>query len=148
MIRLLAALAALICLAAAPAPAERLTDAAQETRARALMSEIRCVVCQNESIDDSEAPLAADMRRLVRRQVEAGRTDAEIKTFLVRRYGDFVLLRPRLTSETAVLWAAPVIAVVAGLLLCVYMLRTRREGMDEPLDEGEVERLERLREHS
>jgi len=148
MKRLLAVLAALFCLAAAADPAVRLTDAAEEARARALMSEIRCVVCQNESIEASHAPLAADMRRLVRRQVAEGRSDAEIKTFLVRRYGDFVLMRPRLTSETVVLWTAPVIAIVAGLLLCVYMLRNRREGFDEPLDEDEVERLRHLREPS
>jgi len=148
MKRLLVVLAALFCVSAAADPAERLTDAADEARARALMSEIRCVVCQNESIADSGAPLAADMRRLVRRQVEEGRSDAAIKTYLVRRYGDFVLLRPRLTSETIVLWAAPVIAIVAGLLLCVYMLRNRRIVPDDPLEEDEVERLRQLREPS
>lgn len=145
MTRLLAAIAAFLCIAAAADPATRLTDAAQEARARTLMAEIRCVVCQNESIAESQAPLAADMRQLVRRQVEQGRSDAEIKTYLVRRYGDFVLLRPRLTSETVVLWAAPVIAIVAGLLLCVYMLRNRRPSLDEPLEENEVERLRHLR---
>ncbi len=148
MRRLALVVAALGCIAAAADPSAQLQDAAQETRARALMDEIRCVVCQNENIADSQAPLAADMRRLVRREVEAGRTDAEIKTDLVRRYGDFVLLRPRLTSETAVLWAAPVIAIVAGLLLCVYMLQTRRGSAEEPLTEDEVERLRRLRDAS
>lgn len=145
MKRVFAALAAVVCMAAAVDPAVRLTDTAQEARARTLMAEVRCVVCQNESIADSQAPLAADMRRLVRSQVEQGRSDAEIKTYLVRRYGDFVLLRPRLTSETIVLWAAPVIAIVAGLLLCVYMLRNRRLVSDEPLEESEVERLRHLR---
>lgn len=147
--RWLAAIAAVACLGtAASDPSTQLTDAAQEARARALMSEIRCVVCQNESIAESSAPLAADMRRLVRRQVESGRTDTQIKTDLVRRYGDFVLLRPRLTSETVVLWAAPVIAIVAGLLLCVYMLRTRRDYPEGPLDQDEIERLRRLQEPS
>ncbi len=145
MKRLAVALAAFCCIAAAGDPAARLTDAAQEARARSLMAEVRCVVCQNESIAESQAPLAADMRRLVRVQVEQGRSDAEIKTYLVRRYGDFVLLRPRLTSETIVLWAAPVIAIVAGLLLCVYMLRNQRPALDEPLEENEVERLRHLR---
>lgn len=144
MKRILIALAALCCVAAAADPAERLPDPAQEARARTLMQEIRCLVCQNESIDDSQADLAVQLRRTVRDQVAAGRSDAQIKSFLVRRYGDFVLLRPRLTAETVVLWAAPLIVILAGALLCVFMLRNRRTGLDEPLDEDERARLREL----
>lgn len=144
MKRLLVALAALFCVAAASDPAERLADPAQEARARALMQEIRCLVCQNESIDDSQADLAVQLRRTVREQVAAGRSDAQIKSFLVRRYGDFVLLRPRLTAETVVLWAAPLIVILAGALLCVFMFRNRRVGLDAPLDESERARLQEL----
>lgn len=141
MRRLLIALAALACVAAASDPSERLSDPAQEGRARVLMEEIRCVVCQNESIAESEADLARQLRLVVREQVRQGRTDPEIKAFLVRRYGDFVLLRPRLRSETVVLWAAPVIVIASGLLLCVFMLRNRRLGSDEALNAEEAERL-------
>lgn len=144
MKRLLIALAAVFCVAAASDPAERLADPAQEARARALMQEIRCLVCQNESIDDSQADLAVQLRATVREQVAAGRSDAQIKSFLVRRYGDFVLLRPRLTAETVVLWAAPLIVILAGALLCVFMFRNRRVGLDAALDESERARLQEL----
>lgn len=144
MKRLLIALAALACVAAASDPAERLPDPAQEARARSLMQEIRCLVCQNEAIDDSEAALAVQLRGVVREQVRAGRSDAQIKAYLVQRYGDFVLLRPRLTAETVVLWAAPLIVVLAGALLCVFMLRNRRSGLDDPLNDDEQARLREL----
>src|SRR6202012_3643229 len=110
----LAALAAAFCLAAAADPADRLADPAQEARARPLFEQIRCVVCQNESIDDSEADLARDMRQIGRGQVAAGRSDAEIRGFLVRRYGEFVLLRPRFSPANAVAWLAPFAIVLAG----------------------------------
>jgi cytochrome c-type biogenesis protein CcmH len=85
---LLAALAGVLCIAAASDPAERLPDPAQEARARAIFEDVRCLVCQNESIDDSEAELAGDLRRVVREQVRQGRSDAEIKRFLTDRYGE------------------------------------------------------------
>ena len=91
---LLAALAGVACLAAASDPAERLPDPAQEAKAREIFRDVRCLVCQNESIDDSEAELAADLRRIVREQVRAGKGEAEIKAFLTDRYGEFVLLTP------------------------------------------------------
>ena len=144
MKRLLLLLSALACLGAAADPSERLSDPAREARARALMQEIRCLVCQNESIDDSEADLARQLRRVVREQVAAGRTDTEVKGYLVRRYGDFVLLRPRLTTETVVLWAAPVLVILAGALLSLFMLRGRRSGLDEPLSPEERARLREL----
>ena len=140
MRRWLAAIAALACLAAAEDPAERLADPGQEARARALMAEIRCVVCQNESIDASEAELARDLRGVVREQVVAGRSDREIKAFLVRRYGDFVLLRPRFSWGNAVLWLAP-FAVAAGGL-AVLLRRGRRQVSAQALSEEEERRLQ------
>ena len=138
MRRWLAALAALGCLAAAD-PAERLPDPGQEVRARALFQEIRCVVCQNESIDASEAELARDLRGVVREQVAAGRSDAEIKQFLVQRYGEFVLFRPRFGWGTAALWLAPFVVVLAGVTM---MLRRGRRQVSPPaLSEDEERRL-------
>jgi cytochrome c-type biogenesis protein CcmH len=100
----LAALAAVFCLAAAADPADRLADPGQEARARGLFEQIRCVVCQNESIDDSEADLARDLRQTVRGQIATGHSDAEIRRFLVQRYGEFILLRPRFSAANAVAW--------------------------------------------
>src|SRR4249920_3217991 len=85
-------------------PDEILADSALEGRARALSKELRCMVCQNQSIDDSDAPLARDLRILVRERLQAGDTDGQVIDFLIARYGDFVLLRPRWTLRTAVLW--------------------------------------------
>ena len=112
MRRFLAIIGAVFCLAAASDPAERLADPAQEARARDLFQEVRCLVCQNESIDDSNAELAADLRRLVREEVSAGRTDAQIRRYLVDRYGEFVLLKPAFSWGNGALWAAPFLVVV------------------------------------
>ena len=117
MKRLLAAVAAAGCLAAAGDPAERLPDPAEEERARALFREIRCVVCQNESIEGSQADLARDLRGLVREQVAQGRSEAEIKAFLVARYGEFVLLRPRFDAANAALWLTPFAILLGGGVL-------------------------------
>ena len=114
MRRVLAALAAVACLAAASDPSERLADPRQEARARALFQEVRCLVCQNESIDDSEAELAGDLRRLVRGQVAAGRSDAEVRDYLVQRYGQFVLLKPSADAANLPLWLAPFVLVLIG----------------------------------
>ena len=89
----------------------QLPDPAQEERAREIGRELRCLVCQNQSIEDSDADLARDLRRIVREQVTAGRSDAEIMGFVHDRYGDFVLLRPRFTPATALLWATPALAL-------------------------------------
>ena len=140
MRRWLAALAALACLAAADDPAERLPDPSQEARARALFAEIRCVVCQNESIDASEAELARDLRGVVREQVAAGRSDHEIKAFLVRRYGEFVLLRPRFSWGNAALWLTPFLVAAAGL--AIVLGRGRRLVSAPALSEEEERRLE------
>lgn len=101
---------------AAPAPGT-LSDPSLETRARALQRELRCVVCQGESIDESNAPIAADIRKLIRERIEAGDSDGQIKDYLVGRYGDFVLMKPPLQPNTWVLWFGPVVvlAIAAGV---------------------------------
>jgi len=95
-------------------PDEIMSDAAKESRARELSRELRCMVCQNQSIDDSEAPLARDLRLLVRERIAAGDSDAQVIDFLVARYGEFVLLKPRLNSHTWVLWFLTPLALAAG----------------------------------
>lgn len=99
-------------------PDGRLTDPALEARAVRLGNELRCLVCENATIEDSPASLAGDLRRLVREQIIAGKSDEHIRTLLVERYGDFVLLRPRMTARNVILWAGPfMILAVAGALL-------------------------------
>ena len=141
---LAAALAGVLCMAAAADPSERLPDPAQEARARAIFADVRCLVCQNESIDDSEAELAHDLRRIVREQVKAGRSDAEIKRFLTDRYGEFVLLTPRFSLANLVLWGGPFLVVVFGAGLLATRLRSRPD--DEELSPDEAERVRRLSE--
>jgi cytochrome c-type biogenesis protein CcmH len=120
----------LACVAATSAPAvqpdEVLPDSALEARARALSRELRCMVCQNQSIDDSDAPLARDLRMLVRERLKAGDSDADVIAFLVARYGDFVLLKPRLARHTALLWAGPPILLITGALALFIVYRRRR----------------------
>lgn len=135
--RLLLVLAAAVSLAAASDPSERLPDPAQEARARTLFSQVRCLVCQNESIDDSDAELAGDLRRVVREQVAAGRSDAQVKRFLTDRYGEFVLLKPAFSIGNAALWLAPFLAVLAGLALLAARWR-RREGTADLSGEEET----------
>lgn len=142
MRKLLAILGAVFCLAAASDPSERLADPAQEARARALFQEVRCLVCQNESIDDSQAELAGDLRKLVRDQIKAGRSDAQVRDYLVSRYGEFVLLKPAFSLGNAALWGAPFAVVGLGLALLVANLRKRAPEAD--LSDAEAERLARL----
>jgi cytochrome c-type biogenesis protein CcmH len=112
-------------------PDEVMSDPAKEARARNLSRELRCMVCQNQSIDDSEAPLARDQRLLVRERIAAGDSDAQVIDFLVARYGQFVLLKPRFERQTWVLWLVPPLALVGGaLVLCVYARRRPRAGTD------------------
>lgn len=139
---ILAVLAGVLCLAAASDPADRLPDPAQEARARAIFRDVRCLVCQNESIDDSEAELARDLRQIVREQVRAGRSEAEIKRFLTDRYGEFVLMTPRFNPGNLVLWVGPFLIVVAGLALLLVRLRNRSS--DAELSASEADRLSRL----
>lgn len=140
---LLVALAAVALMGSASEPTERLPDPAQEARARVLFKEVRCLVCQNESIDDSEAQLAGDLRRIVREQVKAGRSDGEIRAFLVQRYGEFVLLKPRFSAGNAALWLAPVGVLLVGGVLMVGLLRRRRT-VETELSREEEDRVARL----
>src|SRR5262245_10363264 len=108
-----------VALAASPhalavQPDEIMKDPAQEARARVLSKQLRCMVCQNQSIDDSDAPLARDLRILVRERIAAGDSNQQVLDFLVQRYGEFVLLRPRLHWRTALLWLAPPILLIGG----------------------------------
>jgi len=107
-------------------PNEMLADPALEARARVLSKELRCMVCQNQSIDDSEAPLAHDLRVLVRERLKAGDSDAQVFDFLVARYGEFVLLKPRLSWHTAALWGLPPAVLLIGIGLVVVVIRRRR----------------------
>jgi cytochrome c-type biogenesis protein CcmH len=126
-VRLMAVLALLAVphLAQAVQPDEILPDAALESRARALSRELRCMVCQNQSIDDSDAPLARDLRILVRERLKAGDDDNQVIDFLVARYGEFVLLKPRVAWHTAVLWGAPLVLLVGGALILLMFSRRR-----------------------
>ena len=147
-------LALVLWLALAPAalpahavqPDEVLADPALEARARAISEGLRCLVCQNQSIDDSDAPLAKDLRLIVRERLKAGDSDQEIADFVVARYGEFVLLRPRLSRRTLLLWFATP-AVFAGALLLIWLVYRRRAGAANrvaPLSASERRRLKRL----
>jgi cytochrome c-type biogenesis protein CcmH len=105
---------------------EMLANPALEARARNLSKELRCMVCQNQSIDDSEAPLAHDLRVLVRERLTAGDTDSQVLNFLVARYGEFVLLRPPLAWHTAALWGVPPAALLIGIAAMIIVARRRR----------------------
>ena len=113
-------------------PDEILSDPKLEGRARALSHELRCMVCQNQSIDDSDAPLARDLRILVRERLNAGDSDSQVLDFLVARYGQFVLLRPRFEWQTALLWLAPLGILGAGAAAILFALRRRRTGAAPP----------------
>jgi cytochrome c-type biogenesis protein CcmH len=112
-------------LAFAVQPDEVLSDATLEARARGLSRELRCMVCQNQSIDDSDAPLARDLRVLVRERLQAGDSDHQVIDFLVERYGEFVLLKPRFSTLTAVLWLGPAVFLLIGAL-ALFMAARRR----------------------
>jgi cytochrome c-type biogenesis protein CcmH len=125
--------------ASAVQPDEVLPDPALEGRARVLSRELRCMVCQNQSIDDSEAPLARDLRILVRERLKAGDSDQQVLDFLVARYGEFVLLYPRFRWHTALLWLGPPGALAGGalVLFLIARRRARRRGSDPAKPEGE-----------
>src|SRR6185312_9133174 len=110
-------------LARAVQPDEVLPDPKLEARARAISAGLRCLVCQNESIDDSKAELARDLRLLVRERLKLGESNEQVRAFLVKRYGDFILLKPPLELETALLWGMPALALVAGGIALLFGLR-------------------------
>jgi cytochrome c-type biogenesis protein CcmH len=112
-------------------PDEVMSDPAKEARARALSQELRCMVCQNQSIDDSEAPLARDLRLLVRERIASGDSDAQVIDFLVARYGEFVLLRPRFERQTLLLWLVPPLVLFGGGLVLWLQARRRKSGPGE-----------------
>jgi len=144
------AIVALLSMLVAPAfavtPDEMLKDSALEVRARHLSQELRCMVCQNQSIDDSDAPLAHDLRVLVRDRLKAGDSDTQVLDFLVARYGEFVLLKPRLELHTLLLWGLPPLALIAGLAGLVVAMRRRKMSDTEPnaLSAAEQRRLTTL----
>ncbi len=140
--------AAVFLLLAGPAyavsdPAEMLPDPALEARAEQVGHQLRCLVCQNESIEDSNADLAKDLRAKVRTRIAAGDSDDAATSWVVARYGDFVRLRPPFTAATAVLWASPVLAVLAGLGFAL-IARRRAPAPPAPLTEAERHRLDTL----
>lgn len=126
-------------------PSERLADPALEARARSLSEQLRCLVCQNESIDQSAAPLAHDLRVLLRERLQAGDSDAQAVKFLTDRYGDFVLLEPPVKPATYALWFGPIAVLLLAASGSLFYLR-RRKTMPEatPLSAAETQRLERL----
>jgi cytochrome c-type biogenesis protein CcmH len=148
--KLLCAVFVLLVLGGSPLravePNEMLSDPALEARARNLSKELRCMVCQNQSIDDSEAPLAHDLRVLVRDRLQAGDNDQQVLNFLVARYGEFVLLRPQFAWHTAALWGLPPAALLAGIVAIVLVLRRRRAASSEAdnLSAAEEARLTEL----
>jgi len=129
--------------AVAVQPDEILKDAALEARARSLSRELRCMVCQNQSIDDSDAPLARDLRLLVRERLTSGDSDSQVIDFLVARYGEFVLLKPRFEWHNAVLWLTPAAALIAGAIAMLVAIRRRRAAAPAatPLTPDEERRL-------
>jgi len=142
-------MAGLLCLtpliARAVQPDEIMTDPRLEARARALSAQLRCMVCQNESIDESNADLARDLRLLVRERLRAGDSDAQIRAFLVRRYGDFILLKPPFKLETWLLWGAPFLVLLTGG--CVIFFAQRRQQsfvQANPLSEAERAKLDAM----
>ena len=135
----------LVLLLAAPAfavsnPAEMLPDPAGEARAENIGRQLRCMVCQNESVEESEADLARDFRHIIRERVKAGESDQQIMDWMVARYGDFIRLRPPFSALTLVLWAAPILAVGIGAV-AVLLGRRRRPEPPAPLSEAERQRL-------
>ena len=124
-----------------------LKDPALEARARHISQELRCLVCQNQSIDDSNAELARDLRVLVRERLAAGDTDAAVLAFVEARYGEFVLLRPRLSAHTALLWSAPLLLLFGAAIYLLHRWRSQRLSaapQPAPLSPAERQRLETL----
>jgi cytochrome c-type biogenesis protein CcmH len=121
-----------------------LADSAQEARARAFMREIRCVVCQSQSIDESDAEIAAQLRNVIREQMAAGKSEDEIRDYLTARYGDFVLMKPPFKPATLILWVGPFALVAIGLVAGLTVLRRPTKSAPADLSESERQRVQRL----
>lgn len=141
-----AALLAVSLPALAVQPDEILPDATQEGRARSLSAGLRCLVCQNQSIDDSDAPLAKDLRLIVRERIKAGDTDAAVVDYVVARYGDYVLLKPPLKPSTYILWLSPLVLLMLGVWLGRKVMKAPgvEQISDAPLTDAERVRLDAL----
>ena len=126
--------------AGAVEPGEELSNPALEARARAISAELRCLVCQNESIDTSEADLARDLRRIVRERLTAGDSDEQVKAFVVQRYGEFVLLKPRVDAGTSALWFGPFGLLLGAIVVAYFYFRHRRAVALEGYLSGDEER--------
>jgi cytochrome c-type biogenesis protein CcmH len=141
-------LALILMLAASPVlavqPGEQLSDPALELRARALSTQLRCVVCQNQTIDDSDAELAHDLRVLLRQRLQAGDSDRQALAFIANRYGDYVLLKPPFKGETLLLWLGPLLVLAAGAGGVAFYLRRRRDEGAAVFTPSEQARLNRL----
>ena len=137
-------LALVVTPARAVEPGEMLKDPALEARARHISRELRCLVCQNQSIDDSNADLARDLRVLVRERLAAGDSDAAVLAYVEARYGEFVLLRPRLSARTALLWSAPVLLLLGVAIVLIRRARSHPPRQTAPLSAAEQQRLEKL----
>ena len=131
-------------MALAVQPGEMLADPALEKRARAISAELRCLVCQNQSIDDSDAPLAGDLRRLVRDRLQAHDTDAQVLDYVVARYGEFVLLKPRFELATLLLWLTPVLVLLGGLALILRAAKPSVSPASQPLSQQEKAKLDEI----
>ena len=131
-------------LARAVQPDEVLPDPKLEARARAISAGLRCLVCQNQSIDDSKAELARDLRLLVRERLILGESDERVRAFLVNRYGNFILLKPPLDWETAFLWGMPALVLAAGGITLLFGLRRLQSASAAPLSQAERDRLAAL----
>jgi cytochrome c-type biogenesis protein CcmH len=127
-------------------PDEVMRDPVLEARARALSAELRCMVCQNQSIDDSDAPLARDIRLLIRDRIAKGESNDAVRGFLVSRYGDFILLKPPVAPQTLLLWAGAPLALLAGAL-AIWRAARCRQSAAPPLSEAEEARLSAIIEH-
>lgn len=125
-------------------PDEVLADPALEQRARALSAQLRCMVCQNQSIDDSNAELARDLRVLVRERLSNGDSDEAVIAYVVSRYGEFVLLNPRFETKTLLLWGAPVVLLLAGIVAMFAAIRRRGKAAGTPLSAEERAKLDAL----
>jgi cytochrome c-type biogenesis protein CcmH len=125
-------------------PDEMLTDPALEERARVISQDLRCVVCQNETIDESNATLAQDMRRLVRQRILAGDSNQAVLAYMVDRYGDFVLLRPRVTSQTVLLWFGPFLLLLGGAVVAARYIKRPTSAAASALSDEEMAEVDAL----